>query len=155
MKKSKMMIAKWSIIFCQWIHSFHAFCSIDKIVQYTITFYSQKWMMVCMKAGEVGVGNVMIGHCYFFSAPPPSDSAWKNWKFELLGQSGDQWMELEQWTMELIHNCYFVQIHSKIQYLQLSNSHIFWLPPTKSAKWYFVILWHFCCCIVCDCDMSV
>ena len=55
-----------------------------------------------------------------------------------------------------------LQIHSKIQYLQLSPtaqpstppaaSRASWYifePPTKSAaKWYFVILWHFCCCIV-------
>ena len=45
-----------------------------------------------------------------------------------------------------------LQIHSKIQYLQLSPAgpaasvRIFLSsPPTKSAKWYFVILWHSHC----------
>ena len=41
-----------------------------------------------------------------------------------------------------------LQIHPKIQYLQLSVAADIFEPPTKSAKLYFVILWHFVCIVI-------
>ena len=65
------------------------------------------------------------------------------------------WPELELNGAELhtmSDTIAILQIHSKIQYLQLSHTSSgadIFEPPTKSAaKWYFVVLWHFVCIVL-------
>ena len=113
-------------------HSFPSFCYIDKIWQWC--FIMKKWIIVYE---EVGIWT------------PPS-MAWKNLKLLLVNHwwpkpSGGGGVVNgascgTQWLIQLPF-CRFTEKFN-ICSCHRTDADIF-EPPTKSAKWYFVILWHF------------